>query len=238
METTKTVVATIATKCDLFNADFETGVHLTPLGETCDFLRFLKNVSRTPQELMSKLCAMGYLLCDYKTPSVAKAVVAFEKRCSGRSGTSLFGEFVARFKTVLHFNGKHTVKSLISLRAVEKTKIIFLDDVPAGFILEKLFNYISGDWIVRSGTGLNIIPFERSPKIYITSNHPLLGDGDSFRRRQWQIWFIDYYENNPPCEEFAPFFDGWDAGQWAIAWHLAAECVDLYSKLGYYEYKK
>ena len=102
-------------------------ISLTDEGKKCDFLRFLVNASNftwrrekkiaegkqengqpvkiEPEEfldnqhhLVAKLCAIGYMLSEYKDPSVTKAVVGVDGKQSeigesnGRSGKSLLGE--------------------------------------------------------------------------------------------------------------------------------------------------
>ena len=118
----------------------------------------------------------------------------------------------------------------------EKTKVVFIDDVRAGFDLEFLFANITGDWTVNYKGGRRCtFPFSQSPKIYITTNHALKGDGSSFRARQWIIAFSDYYNDNfSPLDDFGQlFFDEWDFEQWNLFWNLLATCVQLYLKYGY-----
>ena len=79
--------------------------------------------------------------------------------------------------------------------------------------------------------------FARSPKVYLTTNHSISGDGSSFLDRQWNIAFSDYYsDTHKPVDDFgALFFDEWDYEQWNLTWNLIAQSVQLYFKYGVVE---
>ena len=117
----------------------------------------------------------------------------------------------------------------------ENTKLVFIDDVLLGFNLELLFPNITGDWTVNYKGGRRItLPFARSPKIYITTNHAIRGEGGSFRDRQWLIAFSDYYNDaHKPTDDFGSlFFSEWDYEQWNLTWNLLANCIQLYLTYG------
>jgi hypothetical protein len=222
----------------LFEGTPEIGAHLTPLGETCDFLKFLKNVSSSNHELMSKLCAIGYLLSDYKDRSNSKAVVAIDENAHeiGMCGISIFGQFIRRFRQSVYLGRNTNLENqFVWSNITEHTRIVLLDDVPVNFDFGLLFNNISGDWIVnRKAKNKFVIPFAKSPKILITSRLPLLESGLSYTERMWKIWFTDYYKNIDPIDEFGrAFFREWNLEQWCLAWNLAAQCVQIYSKYGF-----
>ncbi|GHU80113.1 hypothetical protein FACS1894145_5790 [Bacteroidia bacterium] len=98
----------------------------------------------------------------------------------------------------------------------EKTRTVFIDDVRPGFDFESLFANITGDWAVNYKGGRRCtFPFATSPKIYLTTNHALNGEGSSFKDRQWLIAFSDYYnDQRKPIHDFGVmFFDEWDFEQ-------------------------
>lgn len=243
---------------------------ISPEGQRCNFLQFLVNTSNftwrkkrmidegncnitldTDEEyenivhLVSKLCAIGYMLMDCKDKANARAVVAMDGKQSevgasnGRSGKSLVGEAFKHVRKSVVINGKNSELAKDNFlwdEVTEKTKVVFIDDVRAGFDLEFLFANITGDWTVNYKGGRRCtFPFSQSPKIYITTNHALKGDGSSFRARQWIIAFSDYYNDNfSPLDDFGQlFFDEWDFEQWNLFWNLLATCVQLYLKHGY-----
>lgn len=197
--------------------------------------------------LIAKLCAIGYMLMDSKDRSISKAVVAMDGKQSevglsnGRSGKSLVGELFKHIKSSAYINGKKKdfdSDTFIWNEITEKTKIVFVDDLRPNFDFEFLFANITGDWAVNyKGGGRCTVPFNKSAKIYLTTNHALNGEGSSFKDRQWPIAFSDFYnDSHKPINDFGVmFFDEWEFEQWNLTWNLLASCVRLYLKYGYVE---
>ena len=194
--------------------------------------------------MVAKLAAIGYILLTTKDRNVSRAVVAMDGKQSeigvsnGGSGKSLLGLMFKQVMPTISVNGK-TVDFLKDNftwdEMTVKTRWRFIDDVRTNFPFEHLFSNITGDWTVNyKGERRATIPFERSPKIYVTTNHALNGDGSSFDRRQWKIAFSDFYnETHQPQHDFgALFFDEWDFEQWNLLWNMLAECVQIYFKHG------
>lgn len=196
------------------------------------------------EHLIAKLCSIGYLLLECKDQSTAKAIVAMDGKQSevgssqGRSGKSIIGELMKRVYPTVYINGKKSdlaTDNFLWDELTEKTKTVFIDDVRPGFDFESLFANITGDWAVNYKGGRRCtIPFTTSPKIYITTNHALNGEGSSFKDRQWLVAFSDFYnEQHKPLDDFGiRFFDEWDFEQWNLTWNLLAQCVQLYLKYG------
>lgn len=236
-------------------------IQLTELGSKCHFLRFLQNTSnftwrKNPEDItteehqenmqhfIAKLCAIGYLANSYKDSSVAKAVVAVDGKQSevgdsnGRSGKSLIGGLLQRTAVTQYINGKvvdAAKDQFVWSEITEKTKIVFIDDVKRDFNFELIFANITGDWSInQKGGGRFTIEYKDSPKIYLTTNHMLSGEGSSFMDRQWIIAFSDFYnEKHKPEHDFGfRFFDEWDPVQWNLTWNMIAQCVKLYFQLG------
>ena len=197
--------------------------------------------------LIAKLAAIGYMMMDCKDKANARAVIAMDGKQSevgasnGRSGKSLVGEAFKQVRKTVVINGKNSEMAKDNFlwdEVTEKTRLVFIDDVRAGFDLEFLFANITGDWTVNYKGGRRCtFPFTRSPKIYITTNHAIKGDGSSFRARQWVIAFSDYYNDTfSPLDDFGQlFFDEWDFEQWNLFWNLLATCVQIYLRHGYVE---
>ena len=234
---------------------------LTEEGRRCHYLQFLINTSnftwrKKPEEiekgelyennlhLLSKLCAIGYMLMEVKDPNVARAVVGMDGKQSevgesnGRSGKSLIGELIRQVMPLAYLPGKRP--DLLNDAFVwndieESTRLVFIDDVLQNFNFEALFPNITGDWTVNKKGGVRItFPFTKSPKIYLATNHAIRGSGSSFADRQWLIAFSDYYnESHKPVDDFGVlFFSEWDYTQWNLCWNLLACCVQLYLKYG------
>ncbi|MFH0757361.1 MAG: CHC2 zinc finger domain-containing protein [Bacteroidota bacterium] len=228
-------------------------------GKKSDFLQFLINVSNfhwkktengedlTPQEqanvnrhLLNKLTAIGFLLHDYKNDSELKAVIAMDGSLSevgaseGRTGKSLIGmaiEFVIPLVYIAAKSKKLTEDNFLFGEVNEKTKIIFLDDVRANMDFEFFFPLITGKLKVNPKGGK---PFtlgkEDTPKLFISTNHAINGDGSSFSDRQAFMAFSDFYnDNHKPVHDFHHnFFTEWDKELWNLFYNLMATCLMLY----------
>lgn len=245
---------------------------ISDAGKNCHFLQFLKNASdftwkkeslradgdtsieitsddlqENTIHLLSKLCALGYLVLDFKDPNVAKAVVGMDGKQSevgasnGRSGKSLFGEALRQIKSSVYINGKKSdieTDTFIWNDITEKSQFVFIDDVRPRFNFESQFANITGDWAVNyKGGGRATFPFSQSPKEYIATNHALDGEGSSFKARQWLIAFSDFYnEQHQPKDDFGIlFFTEWEYEQWNLFWNLIATCTQLYLTFGVVE---
>lgn len=246
-----------------FNVDAEGhySYELSEEGKKCHFLQFLINTSnftwrKSPEEiepdelienkihLLSKLCAIGFMAMEAKDNNVARAVVGMDGKQSevgesnGRSGKSLLGELMRHVTPTVYIPGKrHDIfnDQFVWNDVQENTKIVFIDDVLMNFNFEFLFPNITGDWSVNhKGEGRFTIPFARSPKIYIATNHALKGSGSSFKDRQWLLAFSDFYnDSHKPVDDFgALFFSEWDFDQWNLTWNLLANCIQLYLQYG------
>ncbi len=236
---------------------------LSKSGKAAHFLQFLINTSNytwrkedqkieidakelqeNTDHLIAKLCSIGYMMMSAKDRSVSRAVVAMDGKQSevglsnGRSGKSILGEMFKQVLPAISINGKYKDidrDNFLWDEMTVKTKVIFIDDVRTNFPVEFLFTNITGDWSVNyKGDRRATFPFHLSPKIYITTNHALNGDGSSFNDRLWKIAFSDFYnDKHKPIDDFGTlFFDDWDFEQWNLLWNLLAECVQLYLKFG------
>ncbi len=232
-------------------------------GKKCHILQFLINTSNftwrkekehlliDPEEyfennahLISKLCAIGYMMMSAKDRNVSRAIVAMDGKQSevgesnGRSGKSIIGEMFKKLMSTVYVNGKVgeiDKDQFLWTEITEKTKAVFIDDVKKNFSLEFLFANITGDWSVNyKGGGRITFPFPKSPKIYITTNHALNGEGSSFLDRQWLIAFSDFYNaQHKPLDDFGVlFFEEWGFDQWNLLWNLMLECIQIYLTYG------
>ncbi len=194
------------------------------------------------RHLVNKLTAMGYLLHDYKNDSELKAVIAMDGKISevgasnGRTGKSLFGRAVEQVIPQVYIPAKNkriTEDNFLYGDVTEKTKNIFLDDVRANIDFEFFFPVISGKLKVNPKGGQ---PFTLdqadTPKLLITTNHAINGQGSSFRDRQAFMAFSDYYnDEHKPIDDFGVnFFTEWEQDQWNLFYNLMANCLQLYFK--------
>ena len=232
-------------------------------GTNCHFMMFLLNASNFYWEkqkrgedleaaeiydlahhFVAKMTAMGYLLHSHKDRSQSKAVIAMDGKLSeigsshGRTGKSLFGMAIEQVIPLTYIGAKNkkiTEDPFLFEEVTEKTEVVFLDDVRANLDFEFFFPLISGKLTVNPKGGKKFtLTAEQTPKLLISTNHAILGDGASFKDRQAFIAFSDYYnEHHKPTDDFnAVFFDEWDYDQWNLFYNFMAECLQAYLKFG------
>ena len=240
-------------------SDSETGgykINFTESGKRCDFLNFLiyasdfwwqKGGPQTPiekkefnQHLLNKLTAIGYLLSDYKFQTELKAVIAMDGEMSdvgqsnGRTGKSLIGKAISYVVDQAKIDGRKTKNDddFMFTETTMRTRNVFFDDVPVNFNFERLYVAITGDLNVNVKGGSRFtIPGERSPKIYIATNHAINGsESRSSQERIIYIGFSNYFnDSRHPMDVFGhQFFDDWSQEQWDLFFNLMIECVFLY----------
>lgn len=191
--------------------------------------------------LVGKCLAAGYVLHDYRDYSNAKAIIAMDGeesevgRSQGGTGKSIWGKqfkYCAPFKIIDGKKKNIEDDNHLWEGVDERTRIVLFDDVRTNFPFEFLFSVIT--------TGLTVNPKREKrfdvepPKVIITTNHALNGDGNSFDRRQYLISFSDYYNKaRKPSDEFGrQFFHEWDWEQWNLFYNWMATCSHLYLKHG------
>ncbi len=200
----------------------------------------LEELFQDNRHLVNKLTAMGYLLHDYKNDSELKAVICMDGKISevgasnGRTGKSLFGRAVEQVIPQTYIPAKNkriTEDNFLYGEVTEKTKNIFLDDVRANIDFEFFFPVISGKLKVNPKGGQ---PFtldqNDTPKLLLSTNHAINGEGSSFRDRQAFVAFSDFYsDNHKPIDDFGVnFFSEWEQDQWNLFYNLMATCLQLY----------
>lgn len=205
-----------------------------------------EEIKDNAQHLIAKLCAIGYLITDGKDYSVQKAVIGMDGKNSevgasnGRTGKSLLGLLIKQVKVTADIDGKQLNEDdqFIWNDIQEKTKFVFIDDVKPNFKFEFMFSKLTSSWPVNYKGGARVtIPFELSPKCYITTNHAINGETSSYYDRQWRIAFSDYYsDTHKPEHDFGcQFFQDWEFEQWNLLWNMLAMCIQTYYKYGVLE---
>lgn len=242
---------------DLINGEFL--LDFSKDAPKCDFLQFLINTSKfswkkvrngeeisveehleDARHLLNKLTAIGYMLHESKNDSELKMMIGADGRMSevgasnGRSGKSLVGEYIRKLLPSVYIPGKTkdlTGDQFLFHEVTEKTRFIFIDDVRANIDFEYFFPNITGDFKVNQKGGLRFTLGKiDSPKMYMTTNHSINGDGPSFTDRQAFMVFCDFYnDKHKPVDDFGKhFFEEWSSDQWNLAYNLAATCLYLY----------
>lgn len=204
----------------------------------CDADRFISILGgeNTPQ--LREI--LGYCISKYKDPLNPRAVILMEDieadnegEAQGGSGKSLCLQFIKQFRKSCDFDGQNFKPSeTFAFQNIDPdTAVIIIDDVPKGFRFSSLFSIITGQLMVnKKNRDQIIIPFDRSPKILITSNYSIGGLDLSSKRRKYEFPVVKYFgEEIEPVDTFGrQFFSDWDAAEWLRFDNFIADCCRKY----------
>jgi hypothetical protein len=192
--------------------------------EECEFIKFISNISGGEKERIKSVeSTIGYLMHSHKPASYCPAVILNDEVISdnpeGGTGKGIFVKSISHMKKMVVIDGKgfSFQKSFPYQRVQVDTQVLVFDDVSKGFDFERLFSVITeGITLEKKNKDEIHIPFERAPKIVITTNYAIRGAGNSFERRKWDLEFKQYYNKSfTPESEFGHMlFTGWDEIEW------------------------
>jgi hypothetical protein len=168
---------------------------------------------------------LGYLIHSYKDKQHQKAVIVNDELISdnpnGGSGKSIMINALKHFRKVVIIDGKAfdpNKGDFIYQRVDLDTQILAFDDVKKSFNFESIFSLITeGITVNRKNKDEIFIPFERAPKVIITTNYVINGSGSSHARRRHEIEFHQYFnESRSPIDVYGRLlFDSWNSDDWA-----------------------
>lgn len=204
------------------------------------------------QHLIAKLCGLGYLLFRYKDRANTYCVWSMDyvmkdsEKSQGGTGKSILGKALFPLMQSVPLEGRDrnlTQNKHIFENVTEYTDYILLDDgnkyLDFSFFFSMVTSYIT---VNPKGTKSFSLPFEKSPKLHITSNFPPMDSDESTLRRIWFLAFADYYHYNTsgdyreqrlPLDEFGKnLFQGFDENEWNEFFNLAALCIKTYMNFG------
>ena len=204
----------------------------------CDADRFIKILGGEKSASLQKI--IGYSITKYKDPMNPRAVILMEDidpenegESQGGSGKGLCFQFIKQFRKTADFDGKNfRFSDPFLFQSVDPdTSLIFIDDVEKTFKFNSLFSILTGDMQInkKNKPGFNI-PFETSPKIFITSNYSVGNMDTSSKRRKYEFPVIKYFgEDREPIQEFGrQFFTGWDRSEWLRFDNFIIDCCQKY----------
>ena len=191
-----------------------------------DFLDFVHKVSNNTDKRIAALeSTLGYLIHTYKDKTDQKAIIFNDQEIddnpNGGSGKSLMLTALSYFRRVVKIDGKSfnpSKSDFVYQRVNVDSQILAFDDVKKFFDFEQLFSIVSeGITVNRKNKDEIFIPFERSPKIVITTNYVIAGSGGSHDRRRHEIEFFQYFNSNKsPLDEYGKLlFDQWSDDDWS-----------------------
>lgn len=187
---------------------------------------------------------IGYLLHRYKDPTVTKAIILYDSKmkssgqAEGRTGKSLIAKAISRCREVVFYNGKSLKENSVfqNQRLELTTDLMVYDDVKKNFDFASVFPLITTNIEVeKKGRDAFEIPYERSPKLLITSNTYVKGPGGpSDRGRRCEFELANYYsEKFTPRDDFGNnFFDEWNEEEWDRFYYFMMECVQFFLNKG------
>lgn len=190
---------------------------------------------------------LGYLLHRYKNPAMAKAVIFYDEgmnnsgQAEGGTGKTLITLALKNCRNVVVFNGKEIKENswFRNQRLEVTTDLIAYDDVKKDFNFASLFPSITTSIEVEKKRQQAFeLPFEKSPKILISSNTYVKGPGgNSDIRRRCEFELANYYnEKFTPEDEFGNlFFSQWNNAEWNCFYYFMMDCVQTFLNIGLIE---
>ena len=209
---------------------------------TSDFYDFILKITKSDEVRLSSLKSIfGYAIHQYNDVSNSKAVVLCDEQLSdnpcGGTGKGICVNAIAQLKNKVTIDGKRVSfgNQFLYQNVKPDTGLLFFDDVERDFDFEKLFSQMTeGLTIDRKYRDSIHIPFEDCPKIVITTNYALKGDGPSHERRKVEFELAPYFsDKRSPADEYGKqFFREWDGDQWNQFYLLMIDCVQGFLKDG------
>ena len=184
---------------------------------------------------------IGYLLHAWKNLSYCPAVILNDEVISnnpnGGTGKGLFMNALSHMKKLVVIDGKsfNFEKSFAYQLVSADTQILCFDDVKRHFDFERLFSVVTeGLTLEKKNKDAIKIPFSKSPKVSITTNYAIVGEGSSFERRKWELELAQHYTKDvTPLKEFGRLMFGeWDDTEWCSFDNYMIGCLQKYMKHG------
>ncbi len=170
---------------------------------SCDYKTFLANICNNDAERIDSVrSTIGFLLHGHKDKSFCPAIIVNDEVISdnpeGGTGKGLLIQGISEMKKNILINGKEFSfdKSFAYQLVSADTQVLTFDDVRKNFNFENLFSVIrEGITLEKKNKDAIKIPYERSPKIVITTNYAIKGKGSSFERRKWELELTRHYHS-------------------------------------------
>ena len=212
-----------------------------------DYKKFIRNICKGEDDRVKSMeSTIGFLMHGHKNLSYCPAVILNDEVISdnpeGGTGKGIFMNALAQMKKVVTIDGKSfTFERSFAYQLVSAdTQILVFDDVRKHFDFERLFSVVTeGLTLEKKNKDAIKIPFEKSPKIAITTNYAIKGSGNSFARRKWELELHQHYNKNyTPINEFDKlFFGDWNDDEWCAFDNYMIKCVQGYLTTGLVESK-
>jgi len=213
-------------------------------------MEFLKDLTivdddiQAVERLKALSSAIGYQLHRYKSPATTKAIILMDVFINGMpnggSGKTLLINAIGKIRNLSVIDGKkYDQREWFGLSSVElNTELLLFDDVQKNFNFELIFPLMStGMFIRRKYKNHVFVPFEKSPKVTITTNYAINGSSSSFRRRMYEFEVSSTYSADySPRDKFGRnFFDQCNDIEWVYFFNTMFNCLQVFLKEGLIE---
>lgn len=200
---------------------------------------FINNISN--KEPISIECVIGYLLSTYKNKMNNKAIILNDEVISenpeGGTGKGLFVQGLRQIRKISILDGKafDDKKSFPYQTVSPETQVLVFDDVKKNFDFESQFSLVTeGMTLERKNKDAIRLKVEDSPKLLISTNYAIKGEGNSHDRRRFELEIAQHYGKNlTPYEEFGKqLFDDWEDEEFLKFDNYMVYCLQSYLKNG------
>lgn len=217
--------------------DFAEGVD-----DAGEFRRFVMLVSGGKEDRFNaQRTALGYLMHAFKDLSNNRAIIYNDSTMTdnpnGGTGKGIMVQAMRAMKRVVELDGKaFSFEKGFPYQTVNAdTQILVFDDVQRYFQMERLFSIITeGITLEKKNKDAIKLPVQKSPKIVITTNYTIQGEGSSHERRRWEVEMSDHFKvTHTPKDEFGhQLFLDWTEQEWHRFDAFMVGCVELYLSEG------
>lgn len=202
-----------------------------------DYKSFINNICKD-KAIES---VIGYLLSTYKDNTNNKAIILNDEVISenpeGGTGKGLFIQGIKQIRKVAILDGKtfDDKKSFPYQTVQQDTQILVFDDVVKNFNFESKFSLVTeGMTLERKNKDAIKLTVKESPKMVISTNYAIKGEGNSHDRRRFEIEFAQHYgKKNTPFDEFKrQIFDDWTVNDFTHFDNYMVFCLQSYLRDG------
>jgi len=204
-----------------------------------DYKSFIFNVSDGKPQAMESV--IGYLLSTYKNKMNNMAIILNDEVISqnpeGGTGKGVFIQGIQQIRRVAVLDGKtfDDKKSFPYQTVSEDTQVLVFDDVVKNFSFENKFSLVTeGITLERKNKDAIKQSVSDSPKIVISTNYAIKGEGNSHDRRRFELEFAQYYgAKRTPEDDFKrQLFDDWSREDYLCFDNYMIFCLQSYLNTG------
>jgi hypothetical protein len=204
-----------------------------------DYKNFINNISNN--EPLPIESTIGYLLTTYKSKMNNKCIILNDEVISdnpeGGTGKGLFVQGIKQIRNTAILDGKSfdDTKSFPYQTLSVDTQVLVFDDVKKNFDFEKRFSLVTeGITLERKNKDAIKLSVEESPKMLISTNYAIRGEGNSHDRRRFELEIAQYYgKDKTPYDEFGrELFDSWEEHEFIPYDNYMVYCIQVYLNNG------